>query len=235
MQQLPREGDPEDDNLVIRERVKEILDVPNGWELWEFDYSQMEFRLSGCYSKEPGIIEAYRAGSDMHQSTADALGISRFEAKTVNFLIIYGGGAEKLAAQLGRPVEEAREFLENFWRAYPLLEQTVRAATAAAEQRGFVTLWTGRKRHFRYPSECYKAFNSIVQGGGAEIVKQSAIELTAIRSQYEFKPVAQVHDSYWFEVPKDSPETLNAIQRAMEWPNGKFIIDFPVDRKLLAA
>lgn len=221
LQQIPREGN----------RVKDLFIAPPGYELWEFDFSQIELRLAAVYAGEAALIEAFRDGRDIHQTVADSLGISRHAAKTLNFAILYGAGAGKIAEQLGISVGAAKNYLDNYRSEYGGLHRTAEMATRVAEANGYVKLWDGRRRHFKWPSECHKSFNSIIQGGAAAIVKRAGIEL-----HNRYVPIVnQVHDSYWVEIsPHVYGDPVGDISYAMSyWTEPKFGLEFTVDAKRL--
>lgn len=233
MQQLPRVDEEDAESQAIKSKVKGIIMAPPGFEVWEFDYSQLEPRLATCYSKDPALIDIYKNGRDIYQETADRIGITRYQAKQLFLAIMYGAGKDKTAEMLGVTSEESAEIVAAFWSEYPGLQATVSAAQHAARTRGWVRLWTGRRRHFWYPSEEHKAFNSILQGGGAEIVKDSGLKLR--REIPGIRIISQVHDSYWFEVPVEkSEEQRKQIQEIMEWPSAEFEVPFPVEGKRIA-
>lgn len=235
LQQLPKVDE------VQREAVKSFLRSEEGFELWEFDYSQAEFRLGACYSYEedPSIVEAYKSGVDFHALTGERLGIPRgreggaINGKDFNFMMFYGAGPLKVSQKMGVPMAEARTLRSEWWDQYPGLKLVQAHAEKAALQRGYVRYWNGRRRHFRYPSEAYKAMNSIMQGGVAEIVEKSMIDVQKIKGP---KLVAQVHDALWFEIPTAAvDELVPQIQSAMsDWLNDLFPIEFPVDGNRLA-
>ena len=240
LQQLPRDTE--------KTHVKEILSATEGYELWEFDYSQIELRLGTLYAEDQRMLNLYLAGDDVHKSTAEMVGAydnpglskdqARYVGKTVNFLIIYGCGDQVLRITLwkdGRldvPLGTCETFIDNFHKASPGFRDVANRATSAAQHNGFVKLWTGRRRHFKFPSEAHKAFNSIIQGGAAEIVKQSFIDLW----RHGYRIVGQVHDSVWIELPIDQVESqVPKIQSIMsDWVSEKFDLPFPTDAKLLA-
>ena len=231
MQQLPRD--------VESTPVYKALEASPGYHLYSFDYSQLEFRLTAVYANESSILEGYRRGVDFHSLTARNLGVSRQLAKTVNFLIVYGGGAGKLSETAGIPLESAREVLSRFHAAYPNIAKIAAKAEFTADQRGFVKLWTGRRRHFVNKWEHHKAFNSIIQGGAHEIIKRSALNFyeSDIRRRGLAHLVCEVHDAFWFEVSEEFTDEINEqIKDLMEWPSkdSEFMIDFPVDIKRLA-
>lgn len=239
MQQIPRD--------VVKTPVKKMLASSPGTQLWEFDYSQIEFRLGAIYADCQPILRAYVEGADVHQLTSERIGIenlsglsreeSRYAGKQTNFLTIYGGGASVLVFQIYRdtkiilPLDTAEEILSAFHSSYPEFRKIANKCESVAQSRGYVKLWTGRRRHFDVVWECYKAFNSIVQGGAADIVCDSMVML----DDEGYDLVSQVHDSIWIEIPEDDVENeVNKIMKIMEWPGPEFGIPFPVDAKRLA-
>lgn len=233
MQQIPRTNLEEQEEGVSKALVKTLFQATEGYELWEFDYSQIEFRLAACYAKEPTIIQGYKEGKDFHQITAEVLNVDRYTAKQTNFAILYGAGPRKLAEQLWRLANvklsesEAREVLSNWRGAYPRLQNVIVEAERAAS-KGFIRYWDGRRRHFRFSSEYHKAFNSACQGGAARIVIRTMIKMT--EEVPECPMVAQVHDALWVEVPIDGRDGwIHKIKQVMEWPSKDFTLEFPVD------
>lgn len=237
VQQMPR-----DPNTP----VKKLLLPPEGFSMFEFDYSQIELRLAACYGNDELYLESMKAGEDPHQATADAAGVTRQAAKHASYCIIYGGSYKTLKATFERleyqetgeiivfPEWQAKDILDNYYRVHPNLKAVAKKAEAVARSRGWVRLWTGRRRHFRSdePWHHRKAFNSIIQGGAADLVKGTMLRFHEMRDVQPFRMVTQVHDSLWFEVPIDGEaEHLELITKTMEWPGDEFPIPFPVDIK----
>jgi DNA polymerase I len=239
MQQIPRD--------MEKTPVKSMLRAKEGYELWEFDYSQIEFRLGVIYAECTPVIEAYKQGFDVHQMTADRIGIqelsglsqseARYAGKQTNFLTIYGGGPTVLCYQLWRDAKiqlafyVAEEILDGFDTTYPEFKKMRNKADSVGKSRGYVKLWTGRHCRFQWPSQTKDGFNRICQGGAAEIIFDSMIEL----DEQGFEIVSQVHDSLWIEIPiESSQEDRDRIHKIMEWPSEQFGIPFPVDEKQLA-
>jgi len=108
-----------------------------------------ELRIAAYYSRDPIMLKAFENDEDIHQATADALGITRKEAKTVNFLILYGGGAYKLAEGLGCTEEKAQEFLDSYLEKFSGLRKFIDYCENEVKENKEVKLITGRKRHFR--------------------------------------------------------------------------------------
>ena len=219
MQQIPRDSP-----------VKGLFKPEPGYQLWEIDFKNIEMRLAAVYSQEPTLLQTFKEEGDVHQLTADLLGISRQHAKTINFLVIYGGGANALSNQLNLPAKECQVILSRFRQAYPKLFAVAQACTSAAEQNGgWVRMWSDRRRHFMWSSEYHKAFNSIVQGGSFEIVKRSMLKL----QEAKFDMRNQVHDSVWLMV-KDKSEVEEAEHIMANWTEDLFGLKFSVESKRLA-
>lgn len=144
----------------IPARDKEIgplcrsLFIPDEGEDWaRSDYSQIEIRILVHYAIGRGakdIVQAYidKPDLDYHQWCADTAHKSRTQAKTINFGIIYGMGADKLANSLGISVNKAREFLIQYYAELPFLKRTMSTATSKAANDGYVRTILGRKRRF---------------------------------------------------------------------------------------
>jgi len=218
LQQIPREGD-----------VKGVFLPRSGFELWEIDYSNIEMRLAAVYAQEHAMLDIFkdRAG-DIHGLVAQRLNIPRQKAKVVNFLIIYGGGKEVLATQLGITYQEAYSILQGYKREFKAIFDVMYSATEAAKKASYVKMWTGRRRHFTLYPDFHKAFNSIIQGGAMEIIKRSMIELSA----QGYDMCNQVHDSVWVNV-RDKEE-VTSIQKLMEsWTEEAFDLPFYTEAKRL--
>lgn len=71
-----------------------------GFFLGFLDLDQAEYRLMLERAKEMPLIEMVLGGLDVHQATSDLVGIEREYAKTLNFMLLYGGGIAKLALAL---------------------------------------------------------------------------------------------------------------------------------------
>lgn len=217
LQQIPRDSE-----------FKKLFIAEEGKELWEIDFKNIEMRLAAVYSKEPILFDTFKEEGDVHQITATSLGINRHKAKTINFLVIYGGGAGALANQLRLPYSDCDSIIKKYRNLYPALFSTMNAATEAANRSGEVRMWSGRKRHFRYPSEHHKAFNSIIQGGSFEIVKRSMLKL----QEAGFDIRNQVHDSVWLMV--DSKKDVEEAEHIMsDWTEEAFGLKFSVESKRL--
>lgn len=221
-------ADPNLQQVPRKSKVKEVFLPEEGKQLWEVDYSNLEMRLAAVYAKNPTLLETFRSNGDVHQQVANDLRVDRQKAKTVNFLIIYGGGKRVLAQQLGIKESEAAKILSSYRETYPEIFDCMDRATATAQNEGYVKYWSGRHRHFKWPSEAHKAFNSVVQGGGFDIVKRGMLQL----HNAGFDIRNQVHDSVWINVDKEA-EVKEAEHLMSEWTEELFGLRFTVDSKRL--
>lgn len=182
----------------------------------EFDYKQMEYRLMAEYANEPELVTKINAGVDIHEATAQMMGVDRRTAKTLNFMLLYGGGAQKLATALSIGLEEAKALKSKYFMALPKIKKFIRDVTGVAERRGFVINWLGRRCHFPNRDFSYKAPNALIQGGTADIVKVAMNKIYADLRDAKSRMVLQVHDSLLFEIHKDEMYILDPIKFTLE-------------------
>lgn len=220
LQQIPRKGN-----------VKASFNAEKGYQLWEFDYANIEYRLAAVYSKDQDTIRRFEAGEDFHQNMADRVGITRQHAKTLNFLTIFGGGEGAVVSQLRISLKEARNLLKEYWEKNPALRDIIAQVNDTGERNLKIRLWSGRYRHFTYRSEARKAFNSLIQGGAFEIVKRSMLRLE--EAGYDIR--STVHDSVWVMLPTPvTSDHVEAVKHIMsDWTHEAFGLTFAVDAKRL--
>ncbi len=188
------------------------------------DYSQAELRLAAMYAGENRMAEAFaRPGADIHLATAEAMfgaadaKARRSDAKRCNFGAIYGGGARAIAEAVGVDEQAARKLIESHKQAYPRLYSVAKEAERAWLERGYLVLCTGR-RLYASPEDLatrpYKAFNQLVQGSVAEMVKLAMLQM---RDQ-GLRIIGQVHDSIQIEVATgaDLASTTQTARSIME-------------------
>lgn len=240
LQQLPRN--------VEDTPVRRMMTAPERFQLWEFDYKQIEFRLACVYAESDPLKAIFRSGRDIFTEMSAELGLERQVTKMVVYLILYGGGYRSLCVKLGLQGEDhtdvqniackcsgcniTRGIIRNFHDTYPGFEGVAEMAHNAARSRGWVQTWNGARRHFVQEWEYRKAFNSIVQGGAGQIMEATMLRFHDLREKKPYNMVCQVHDALWFEVPDDFREGyIEEITELMEWPGDYFGIPFPVDVK----
>jgi len=227
LQQIPREEYKD-------ASVKRLFLPEPGKELWEIDYRTIEYRLQAVYAESRQLLDLFENEGDFHQLVADdvsrkaGIPITRQRAKTINYLMSFGGGPRVLQAQLGTSFSVAKEIHEAYKAAYPEIFEKAWEAQQVAEADMQIDMWSGRTRHFVYPGEAHKAFNAVIQGGSFEIVKRSMLLLHAAG----FSISNQVHDSVWLNV--DNEKEVTEAQDIMEnWTHETFGLTFRTDRKML--
>lgn len=199
--------------------LKKAFVARPGCTLWEFDYGQLELRLAAVYAQEHSLLEAFRRGVNVFDAMSAVLHWPRQDCKTFTYATLYGGGNNRIHHLFGVSIERAKEMRETeFFGAYPRLREISNKASRLAKQRGYIKYWTGRRRHFENPEEdAHKAFNSLVQGGAAELVKRQGIRIGHTIDWDECKVLLQVHDSYVFEIRNGTEEYwIPRLQSLME-------------------
>jgi DNA polymerase-1 len=146
--------------------VREAFIPDPGKEFTSADYSQIELRFFAEYCGGR-LLRAYKHAEDIHQLTADAMGVDRQKGKMVNFgFLLYGGGPDKLAAELGCSKAEAEKKIEALHTAYPEVEEwrkeVIETVGGKVEWNDYgkpeivggrgrlpwATTWCGRRRYF---------------------------------------------------------------------------------------
>jgi DNA polymerase-1 len=227
LQQIPRSSDK-----AWNGRIKSAFRALPGWALIGFDYSQLELRLATAYGQEDILLDEFaKDDADPFTRYSSIINADRFTTKTFFYAMIYGAGEEKIATTLHRTVPQIHNSYVAFRDNIPRILRAADVAKAKARQRGYIRYWSGRRRHFRNPSASYKAFNSLLQGGGAEVVKHVAIEIDKeVTHPDECHMLLQVHDELVFEIREDlldvySPQIVNTMEK---FPTDFFGLPFHV-------
>jgi len=183
--------------------------IPEEGEVWgKIDYSQIEIRLLAHYavgSKSEEIKEKFISQRDVdyHQWCADLAKIDRHRAKKINFSIIYGMGANGIAAKLGLGPEEGKEFYDDYLYNLPFIKKTLLKAKSVAESRGYVKTIMGRRRRFPERNFAYKALNAVIQGSAADLMKKGMVDAWEAGVFGVIKPLITVHDELDNSVPRN--------------------------------
>ena len=227
LQQIPKET-----NKVWNGAIKNCLISADGYTGWEIDYSQLEFRLAAAASHSENLIEIFSdPNRDIFTEMAKALGWDRNPVKTFTYSTLYGAGIQRIMDAFGVSKEVAMEMTESFYSEYSQLRAAAKYMENKAKQQGYVELWSGRRRHFQNPKkESFKAFNSFIQGGAADIVKGVMASLFREVVNEDCKMLLQVHDSLWFEIREGMEEHyLPRIMDVMRRPSSRFNVRLDVD------
>ena len=194
-------SDPNLQNIPIRtdlgREIRRAFVAPEGRVLISADYSQIELRLLAHLSDDPGLIDAFRAGHDIHRAVAAQIhGVPESEvtreqrngAKMVNFGIVYGITPYGLARRLGVSNTEADEIITGYKERFRGITEFLEACIAQAKRHGHVETMLGRRRPIpdidstnpqRRSLAERMAINSVVQGSAADLIKLAMIDLHA--------------------------------------------------------
>ena len=208
-----------------------------GNQLLSADYSQIELRLLAHFSGDPLLVRAYQTGEDIHTLTAsEVFGVpaesmskeTRNRAKAVNFGIVYGISPFGLAAQLGIPQSEARDYIDRYFARYQGVRAFIEKTLEATRREGSVRTLFGRLRpipdiesrnaNARGFAE-RTAVNTPLQGTAADLIKLAMIALDRKLTERSLKTrmVLQVHDELLFDVPQaETEEVAKLVREEME-------------------
>ena len=201
------------------------------------DYSQIELRLLAHLAEEKALAEAFAEGQDIHRSTAaKVFGVApeavsaeqRARAKAINFGIIYGMGARRLAAETGTSVAEATAFIDRYFASYPGINAFIESTIKEARATGVTRTVTGRKRPVVGLSDSNQrnvvnaeniAVNTRIQGSAADLIKIAMIRIDQRLREANLRTrmLLQVHDELVFESPEVEVErAIPLIRSSME-------------------
>jgi len=212
LQQIPKSSDKEWNG-----KVKECFIPEDGYTLINADFSQLELRLATAYAGEQELKEVFNEGRDIFTEMSKQLGMSRHDTKTLVYSMQYGAGEQRLMNAFGVDKATAKQIRQNYFDTYPHFRRLNERCTAKVEQTGEIRIWSGRVRHFENRNEAYKAMNSLIQGGGADIVERIMVKCFKELEGPECRMLLQVHDSITFEVKESVvPQYIEKIRTLME-------------------
>ena len=227
--------EPNLQNIPVRaeegRRIREAFIAKSGCVLISADYSQIELVILAHLSQDKNLVSAFRENRDVHARTASLIfGIDENEikpeqrrmAKTINFGVIYGMSAFRLANELDISRTEAQNFIKAYFDTYSGVRQFIEETIKKTEQTGYVTTISGRRRYIPTINSHNKteksaaeriAVNTPIQGSAADIVKMAMLNLdkslTAEKSKARL--LLQVHDELILECPKSDAEKASFL------------------------
>lgn len=230
--------DPNLQNIPIRTEVGRTIrrafrPQKEGWSYLAADYSQIELRLLAHLSEDPNLIQAFLNGEDIHASTAASIfnvplkevtKEQRYNAKAVNFGIVYGQQAFGLSQEIGVNVKDAAKFIEAYFLRYPQVRIYLDSCKEMARKTGRAITYTGRERlipeinskngQLRALAERL-AINTPLQGTAADLIKMAMLQVDQKieKNQYQGFMILQIHDELIFEIPDSEINGMKELVR----------------------
>ena len=230
-------SDPNLQNIPIRTELGRqvrrafVADGAPDWQLFSADYSQIELRVLAHLSQDPGLLDAFRRGEDIHASTASLMfevpinevdSEMRRVAKVLNFGVIYGLSPHGISQQTGFTREQGREFIDTYFAKYPGISEYLEKVKTQARADQYVETVMGRRRYLadinspnfntRGAAE-RMAINMPIQGTAADIMKLAMVRVQRRLDAEEMqtKMLLQVHDELVFETPREELDALRDL------------------------
>ena len=236
--------EPNLQNIPVRTElgraVREGFVAQKGSLLVGIDYSQIELRLLAHFSKDAALMEAFREDKDIHTQTAlklfgpDDAKEKRAIAKSINFGLLYGMGARKLAQTLGIDTKEAKGYMESYFALFPSVKSYFSHIQESAKSQGYVETLLGRRRYFDYASATpmllasydRESVNTVFQGSAADLIKLSMLKLEEELLGDDASLLLQIHDELIFEVKKEIADEF--AHKAKELMEGIYDLNIPL-------
>jgi DNA polymerase-1 len=229
-------------NIPIRteigRKVRKAFVASAGHLLLSVDYSQIELRIVAHMAEDKAMLDAFRAGQDIHAATAAAIykvpldevsKEQRRRAKGINFGLIYGMSAFGLTRYTDLTLAESEDFMYAYFQQFPGIKQYLESIRQLAAEQGYVATLLGRRRYFpglKHQSnrnvrnrEEREAINAPIQGTADDIMKIAMLHLPKALSDASLsaRMILQVHDELVWECPDNElMETGELVQRVME-------------------
>lgn len=243
-------SDPNLQNIPVRTEIggeiRKAFIAPPGRLLLAADYSQIELRVLAHLSQDEKLLETFQAGEDLHERTACEIfnvhpglitSAMRSAAKRVNFGILYGISAFRLAKELGIPQAEAKGYIDRFFEIYPGVKMFIDGQIQLAKTQGYVSTLMGRRRYLpainsrNFNQRSFderNAVNAPIQGSAADLMKLAMISVhQAIQAgDVQADMLLQVHDELIFELDEGQAEA--AGQNVKELMENVFELDAPL-------
>ena len=220
--------------------------APEGRKLVISDYSQIELRILADFTGDEGFVSAFNSGQDLHKSTASQIfnvpidavtSDQRSFAKRINFGVVYGIGAQRVANLTGISIDEARSLLSRYFQTYPRLDAWLRDAAVRATRERQARTASGRLARFRFDPEDRQAVslaerngkNTPIQGTSADILKRALRLLHEELRGTSACLVNIIHDEIVVETDAaDAEKIVECVERAMCQAGEEYVKKVPV-------
>ncbi|GAA9575031.1 DNA polymerase I [Helicobacter pylori] len=214
--------------LLIR---KGFISSSKEYCLLGVDYSQIELRLLAHFSQDKDLMDAFLKGRDIHLETSKALfgedlaKEKRSIAKSINFGLVYGMGSKKLSETLNIPLNEAKSYIEAYFKRFPSIKDYLNRMKEEILKTSKAFTLLGRYRVFDFTGAndyvkgnyLREGVNAIFQGSASDLLKLGMLKVSErFKNNPSVRLLLQVHDELIFEIEeKNAPELQQEIQRIL--------------------
>ncbi len=226
---------------------RECFRAPSGRKFVIADFSQIEMRILAEFSDDEALLAAFQSGADLHRITAsnmlnvpldEVTTAQRTQAKSLNYGIVYGMGAEGLANRINCTVPEAEELIRKYFAAFPGVAQWLANAADTAVREGRARSASGRLWIFRLDPANRQQLgalkrvgkNAPIQGTGSDLFKR-AVKLVDDKLQgYDAQIVHCIHDEIVVECAAEIADKIAQLVSVTMVKAGKeFLPRVPVE------
>ncbi len=214
--------------LLIR---KGFISSSKEYCLLGVDYSQIELRLLAHFSQDKDLMDAFLKGRDIHLETSKALfggelaKEKRSIAKSINFGLVYGMGSKKLSETLNIPLNEAKSYIEAYFKRFPSIKDYLNRMKEEILKTSKAFTLLGRYRVFDFVgvndyikgNYLREGVNAIFQGSASDLLKLGMLKVSErFKNNPSVRLLLQVHDELIFEIEeKNALELQQEIQRIL--------------------
>ncbi len=235
--------------LELGRLIRKVFIPKDNYVFTDADYSQIELRLLAHMSADGALISAYREDSDIHRITAskvfrtpleEVTPKQRSNAKAVNFGIVYGISSFGLSRDLSISVQEAKEYIEEYFRTYPSIKEYLDRLVSNAREKGYAETLYGRRRpvpelssgNFMQRQFGERiAMNSPLQGTAADIIKIAMINVykRLDREGLKSRLILQIHDELLIETAPGEEEAVSRLLAEEMQSAAELLVPLEVD------
>lgn len=245
--------EPNLQNIPIRmelgRQIRKVFYPSEGCEFIDADYSQIELRVLAHLSQDDNLIAAFKAGQDIHRSTAslvfntpfdEVTDLQRRAAKAVNFGIVYGISAFGLSRDIGCDRKTAQGYIDSYFVAYPKMKDYIDSLVASAKECGYAkTLYNRRRPIPDLQSSNFMtrqfgervAMNSPIQGTAADIIKIAMVRVhdSLYAKGLKSRLILQVHDELLIDMAKGEENVVKELLADEMIHAAKLLVDLEID------
>lgn len=228
--------EPNLQNIPVRtpagRKIRSAFVVGQGYKsLLTADYSQIEMRVMAHLSEDPGLIEAYQTGEDLHNFVGSKVfdvpvdqvtPELRRRVKAMSYGLVYGLSAFGLSQQLNIPAGEAKVIMESYFERFGGVKRYLDQVVEQARKDGFTSTLFGRRRYLPELSSDNRvarenaeraALNAPIQGTAADIIKIAMLRVDArlTAENCQSRVLLQVHDELVLEVASGEQEKVQQL------------------------